>query len=170
VLVPVGPGVRELDRARWTVKLDTDPVVLGSFADAPQEAFAGTRLGVLGRYRTGPWGEGRRDFTTLRGEVVRARIPPRTYRRNGYETGEHCLGGVYAVSELLLRRLAQAGLLDHPCDWTATQLSEDQVVGVLNRAVGCEFGDSPLFGAQLTALSIKGEDEEALRGRFASLI
>ncbi|MDX6638734.1 MAG: hypothetical protein QOJ01_2245, partial [Solirubrobacterales bacterium] len=193
------------------VKLDTDALVLGPFAAELARTFAGDPgLGVVGRYRLGAYGD-RRDFRPAAGAVLRAALPFRVYRRDGrrhvvlpaprqtlrvhsriwaarrhgYQLGEHCLGGVYAVSGALLGALAADGALERPDDWTASGLSEDHLVGLLARAAGFSLDDSPLFGASLEGLpappaklvadgfafthSVKGDREAELRAEFAAL-
>jgi hypothetical protein len=175
-------GMRALAEAgvEFMVKLDTDAFVIGPFTQALGAAFEDPRLGVAGRYRYDTAGTGRRDFTVHRGALVTAwlPVPLSTYRRdgrlrmyarppgaqrritatitralrNGWEPGEHCQGGAYAVSGALLRTALDRGYLRHPADWTATRIPEDVLVGIIARACGFHFADDPLFAVKHVGL------------------
>ncbi|HWF56447.1 MAG TPA: hypothetical protein VG223_17545 [Solirubrobacteraceae bacterium] len=148
----------------FALKLDTDALVIGPFADALSAAFAADpSLGVLGAYDRSPDG-GRRDWSMwparLRrstwlvslapaaGRGWRLRVRPRRERvaaravlaaagaNRSYELGAHCLGGAYAVSR---RLLAQASQWDWR-PWVGAGLGEDVVVGLYCAAAGLRMG------------------------------
>jgi hypothetical protein len=59
--------------------------------------------------------------------------------RNGYESGEHCLGGSYAVTRAAARRMRERGWLRDAHATHRTHLAEDVVLGLLARASGLEL-------------------------------
>jgi hypothetical protein len=61
-------------------------------------------------------------------------------RAHGYETGEHCLGGAYAITAAAARKLRDQGWLDDPLATNGTRLADDVVLGLLVRAAGLELG------------------------------
>jgi len=54
---------------------------------------------------------------------------------NGYQLGEHCQGGAYAISMRAVRAMNTEGLLDCRL-WRGTVLTEDVVMGIQVRALG----------------------------------
>jgi hypothetical protein len=140
----------------FVLKLDTDALVIGSFAGQIADAFErDPQLGVVGSYDRMCTGA-QREFGRYRLPLLRAMLPLQPYldggrprvawrpesrriaglyrraRRSGYVTGAHCLGGSYAVSP---RLLARADLLDWHA-FAGTKLAEDVVVGLLCHAAG----------------------------------
>jgi hypothetical protein len=144
----------------FLLKLDTDALAIGAFADALRDALADPAVGIVGSYDRTCTG-GVRDWTRWRRPLARVGLPvslvaapdtrvglrlvhrPRAARQaarrllrqaraQGYVTGEHCLGGAYAVSRALLAR----DDLFVPAPWLGTGLAEDVVVGLLCRAAG----------------------------------
>jgi hypothetical protein len=75
----------------------------------------------------------------------------------GYEPGEHCLGGGYALPRTLLDRMAAAGHLDEPMSWMNVDMAEDVMVGVHVRAAGMTLANHVLpgevFGVRYQGLS-----------------
>jgi hypothetical protein len=65
----------------------------------------------------------------------------RTAMRRGYDPGEHCLGGGYALSRAMLDRMAEAGYLADPQAWMEVDMAEDVMVGMFTRAVGMELAN-----------------------------
>lgn len=206
-----GLGVLADDGVDLAVKLDTDALVVAGFAAA--FADVDEDVGVLGRCRVAVDGAPR-DVTPIQPSVRRLRSPVRSSevqgrRRlrlvrpaawwrtqralraayaNGYVTGEHCLGGAYAVTGPALRALRAQGLLDRPLDWVGGNIGEDVLLGVLVRAAGFRPADHPSFGAAWRGLpaapeevvargwsfvhSLKNDehlDEPEARARFALL-
>jgi hypothetical protein len=145
----------------FALKLDTDALVIGRFADAIRAAFAADPiLGVVGAYERSPDG-GRRDWsmwpTVIRRTTWPLKLPPQRpgQRRHvllrprservvarrviqsavqnpNYQLGAHCLGGAYAVSS---RLLAHAPQWDWRT-WAQAGLGEDIVIGLLCASAG----------------------------------
>lgn len=137
---------------------------------------------VLEQAVVGPKGRGRRLIRRLRRDAL----------ANGYEIGEHCLGGSYAVTAEAARRMRARGYLEDPLGTYGTRLGEDVVLGMLVRACGLRLGSliapGEAFALRHRGLladpevllerghavvhSVKGHDgisEEELRGRFRRL-
>lgn len=138
------------------IRLDADALMLGpGLADAAAERFAAEPdLGLLGsrrvdsrgqvrdwswaaravRRETGPLGWYRpRVRTALRPILARARA-------NGYQDGEHPLGGCYVHSGAAARALAEQGLLDLPA-LAGSGLGEDMLAAVSTYAAGFRVGE-----------------------------
>lgn len=174
------------------LKLDTDSLVIGPFVDRVLACFARhPRVGNIGAYTLTPNGDPR-DFTR-NGSNIRSLHRPRfdwtrpltalrswrdptlrTIRRhietavgNGYQYGEHCLGGGYAISRSLLDTMNAAGFLDDPALWLAIDCPEDVMVGLYTRAAGFEMancvGAGEVFGVRHKGLPFDLE-ELATRG------
>jgi hypothetical protein len=150
--------------ARFVLKLDTDSLVIGPFRDRLAALFRDQpHLGKVGAYDRTPGGT-LRDISHHSANVFRLHKPPfeplhpirsircryeeplATIRRhisdaiaNGYQYGEHCLGGGYALSRPLLDRMSRAGYLDDPSLWMSVDLPEDVMVGLYTRAAGMEM-------------------------------
>ncbi len=59
---------------------------------------------------------------------------------NGYEAGEHCLGGAYFISRSCIERLYENNLLSHQeISWS--RLQEDHIFSLLAHSVGFKNGD-----------------------------
>lgn len=166
------------------VKLDTDALCIGPFAERLRSRVcADEKYGILGTHRVNPNGE-RRSFEnwipsikthlrliSVRGRYVQVTSWGAAKRRrkaleralkNGYEWGQHCQGGAYAVSGELIRRLGATGMLDRPCDWLRSGLGEDVMLGILSKAVNMELCDfnktGEVFGVQHIGLSHAPQD------------
>lgn len=168
-------------RAPFAVKLDTDSLVIGPYRQRLVASFQrNPKLGMVGAHRTTPRGQARDFFT--HGDSLRAitrrfdwRHPRASLREwrdplkarvrgllgaaqaNGYEPGEHCLGGGYAVSRRLLDEMAAAGHLDDPSLWLQADLPEDVTVGLHVGAHGLAFADAvdegEVFGVRYIGLA-----------------
>ena len=80
----------------------------------------------------------------------------RAAMRRGYDPGEHCLGGGYAVSRAMLDRMGGAGYLADPAAWMEVDMAEDVMVGMFARAVGMELANfvkpGEVFGVRYQGL------------------
>jgi hypothetical protein len=155
-------------QSAFALKLDTDALVIAPFYEQILSGLrAAPDAGVIGAYDKSPNGEPR--GTEFHSATVRSlhRPPirlksPRTIMRalrrrfggnpharasrhigqavaNGYRYGEHCLGGAYAVSGEMLRRMKASGYLDDPAMWLNIDCPEDVMIGIYTRAVGMGF-------------------------------
>jgi len=145
----------------WVLKMDTDALVIGAFADAVSDRFRSDRqLGMVGSYDhycdgtvvdISRW---EKSFRKVRSPVGLRRSAKRPLRfnilsprgrermrliqaaeRNGYRLGQHCQGGAYALSMGAVRALAAANWLGGRL-WSGTLLPEDGVMSVSVCAVG----------------------------------
>jgi len=129
--------------ARFVLKLDTDALVIGPVAQKIASLLdANGDVGMLGAYDRTPAGEPR-DFSlhaTTMQQIYQRPSPVQAHIRaalnNGYRFGEHCLGGAYAVSDELLKRMLAAGYLDDPSMWLTIDSPEDVMIGMYAKAVG----------------------------------
>lgn len=159
----VGPEV--------VLKLDTDALVIAPFADRLAEILSDPTVGMAGtfsmhcdgrprpldrwdfrvrrrrfvvrpfrdanlatgrlRLRHSLWG----DSATLRRRIAAA-------RRHGYQYGEHCLGGAYAVPGRFLDRMGERGWYDDWSAWISFDIGEDVCIGVYVHAVGLRLADA----------------------------
>ena len=158
-----GLGLAARLELEFLLKLDTDAHAIDPFADALRDALTDPAVGIVGSYDRTCTG-GVRDWTRWRRPLGRVGLPVsvvdapasrlgmrlvhrpaaarraatrllRQARARGYVTGEHCLGGAYAVSPALLAH-------DHlfaTAPWLGTGLGEDVVLGLLCRAAGLEL-------------------------------
>jgi hypothetical protein len=151
---------------RWTLdnfdpdlvmRLDADAVMLGpGLEDLAERSFASDQgLGLLGSYRVGTDG-GLRDFSwvarQLRAETgsrglahskMRAllRHYHRLARSNGYEDGEHVLGGAYIHRGAVITAIAGNGWLDQARGVERTRLGDDHLISLLTVAAGYRMAD-----------------------------
>ncbi|HTI98509.1 MAG TPA: glycosyltransferase family A protein [Dongiaceae bacterium] len=143
------------------LRLDTDALIIG--ANPEQDAIACFKqhpgTGILGSYRTDCNGDSR-DFSPPRNKLRKElgwkhlmQAPLHRFAgwyflhqlyhralRNGYEPGEHCMGGAYFMSRECVLRLWQGGLLSRP-EIAQSGLEEDHIFGLLIHAVGLRHGD-----------------------------
>ena len=157
------------DVGEFIVKLDSDALVIGPFADRLRAAFAARPdVGLLGACTRTPRGAAR-DTSMHAGPVRRAHRPPLEWRHprrslwhrreaataparaligralaGDYEPGDHALGGALALRGAVLTELAADGLLDSAA-WEGLDLSEDVMIGLLPAAAG--YGQADLVGA-----------------------
>jgi hypothetical protein len=130
---------------------------------------ADPEAGLLGAYRLGP-DDGIRDFAPparqIRGAAgllgllhPRRRALVRCYRRlarsNGYEDGEHVLGGAYILRHEALEAIHQRGWLDEAARLGQSMIGEDHMMSMLTIAAGYRLAD---FGgkSQPMALTWRG--------------
>lgn len=165
----------ELARLAGVVRLDTDALLIGSgLGDSIAKYFSGNReAGIIGSHKIASNGTVRdysavaRRVKQLSSPVWPVRHPRRVSRdprlltnwlrftwlvrkaiRNGYDPGEHCMGGAYVINPKLLATLQSCGLLstrlfDH------TGLEEDAIVAILSYAVGYRLADFATRGLPL---------------------
>lgn len=156
-------ALREARAAEVVVKLDTDALAIAPFVERVR-AELGPAVGVIGRHDLTPSGEAR-DVSYWREPIVRStrrrvrgrraafrRAMLRLAREHGYEWGEHCLGGAYAVAGDLVREWGDRGWLDDELAWRRTNLGEDVVVGLMCRAAGRRMANSDVFGTRFVGL------------------
>src|SRR5205814_2796962 len=117
-------GINARDIA-FTLKVDTDALVIAPFAEQIAGVFRDNPdVGTIGAYDRTPNGDLRdisgnariveqmfhSDTPSL--EAIRRHIG--IALEKGYRFGEHCLGGAYAISQELPRRMLEAHFLDEP--------------------------------------------------------
>lgn len=138
------------------VKLDDDGLVIGYggdlealefFTKNPEIAIAGSyRVDCMGRPRDFGPAARRMLFLASIGafrEPAASREMRRLLfaaRRNGYELGEHCLGGVAFFNAAAFRVMAARDMLIRP-DLLRSRLGEDHLFGLLARACGYRIAD-----------------------------
>jgi hypothetical protein len=145
----------------FVLKLDTDALIIAPFYKQIESVIdASPNVGMIGAYDKTPNGDAR-DISN-NAKTVQALHEPGSFlqslkykvsndhravisrhisvaRQHGYQYGEHCLGGAYAVSGELPRRMHAAGYLDNPARWLSIDCPEDVMVGIYTRAVGMGF-------------------------------
>ena len=148
--------------AAFLLKLDTDSLIINPFCKRMCDLLdADPSIGTAGACTRTPEGlertwqhhavtirqmlkppfDWRHPIRSLTGDYPE-RMPEAIKRlirealRNGYDPGEHCLGGGYVLSRTLLDRAAGAGYLSDPQMWMDIDLAEDVMAGVIARAVG----------------------------------
>ena len=180
--------------AEFVLKLDTDSLVIAPFADKLEKLFkASPTLGVVGAHKTTPngtardWSHHAKSLRRLFEQPafewkkplasMKARnawtAPPtlavyeRARAKSGFDAGEHCMGGGYAVSRTLLDRMAAAGYLNDVMAWSGIDLPEDVTVGLHVRATDMTFADNvgpgELFGVRYKGLPFSPEEIAAKR-------
>ena len=171
--------------AAFSMKIDTDALVIAPFAQKLTREFAAhPAVGVLGANTRTPEGY-ERDFTRNAGLMKSLHAHPDDWRkprslinyakewingsatrmirkhlsaavRAGYEYGENCLGGAYAIRQSCIAEMNRRGYLDHPEHWTAIDVPEDVMMHMYARAAGYCLKNyvSPgdVFGIRLTGL------------------
>jgi hypothetical protein len=144
--------------ASFVLKVDTDAHIINPFVRKLNVIVkANPEVGMFGAYTKTPNGS-KRDWTKNAKTAKELHTPPSLVRRvknklgvderaiisrhfdqavqNGYEYGEHCLGGAYALSAELLKRMLAAGYLEDPALWLPIDCPEDVMVGMYTKAVG----------------------------------
>lgn len=174
ILNGLGAVARHAPDAIFTLKMDTDALVIAPFA----EKIAATlrshpNVGMMGAYDRTPSGAKRDTSKTERivrrlyesGSAPTDTTPPEhktiathiaAALPNGYRFGEHCLGGAYAVSGQLLSRMLKQNYLNDPALWLPINCPEDVMVGIYTKAVGLDFlsyvGPKEVFGVRYKGL------------------
>jgi hypothetical protein len=169
---------------KFVLKLDTDALIIAPFFKQIASVIdSSPNVGMIGAYDKTPNGDAR-DIS-YNAKTVKALQEPGSFlqslkykfsnddravisrhittaRENGYQYGEHCLGGAYAVSGELLRRMSAAGYLDNPARWLSIDCPEDVMVGIYTRAVGLGFRSyvdrNETFGIRYKGLADKPEN------------
>ena len=157
---------RNAGDARFTLKLDTDALIIAPFAQKIASTFeANPDVGMLGAYDRSPGGEPR-DFSMHAKTVQGIYEPPSPVHdhigaalKNGYRFGEHCLGGAYAVANELLSRMLAKGYLDDPKIWLTIDCPEDVMIGMYTKSVGLRHMNSVAPG-EVFGVRYKGLPDE----------
>jgi hypothetical protein len=176
---------RHAPGAAFGMKLDTDTLVIASFAKKLAREFAASPdVGVLGANTKTPEGY-ERDFTrnadlmkSLHARCAQAQRfsslidharnwlvggPTSVVGKHlsaavsaGYEYGENCLGGAYAVRRSCISEMNRRGYLDRPDYWTPIDVPEEVMLHMYARAAGYRLKNyvSPgeVFGIRLAGL------------------
>ncbi len=141
------------------LRLDTDALVIGPNPESDAIACFDRNpgFGIIGSYRTdcngSPRGFSWPRETLVRELGFRSVLKPRCLmgwvflhkvlnrsKRNGYELGEHCMGGAYFMSRECVGRLLKGNLLSRKeIYWS--KLHEDQLFGLFIHSVGLKHGD-----------------------------
>jgi glycosyltransferase involved in cell wall biosynthesis len=163
VLVGIAAGLDEAlsgsPDVDWVLRMDSDALIIGPFAATIGDRFASDRaIGMVGTYlrdadgavrdftRTGRpvrrlhapislWRSQRAIKTSLFGVGRERRRVIDAARANGYEYGQHCQGGAYAMSTNAIAAIAAEGWLDCRL-WKGTFVSEDLVMAIQLEALG----------------------------------
>lgn len=152
--------------ARFGMKLDTDALAIGPFAERLAREFdADPAVGALGAYTKTPEGQDRDISRNARLMKELHRPPlqftggpraawrslkrrlgggdPATIRRhisdavaNGYVYGENCLGGAYAISRESLADMRRRGYVADHRLWTPVDVPEEVMMCMYVRATG----------------------------------
>ncbi|HKY14129.1 MAG TPA: hypothetical protein VJM33_04350 [Microthrixaceae bacterium] len=163
VLIGVCTGFAEAMRGQpvdWVLRMDSDALLIGALADQVGARFADDPdLAIVGAYDRHADGT-ERDFTIWNhaiGSLLKPFAPRRSWRRplltslfgrgkerrqlleeamrQGYQLGEHCQGGAYAISMRAIRAISANGWFD-PRMWLGLGLPEDVIMGIYTRALG----------------------------------
>jgi len=156
---------RHAPEAAFGMKIDTDALVIAPFAQKLAREFdAAPSIGVLGANTRTPEGHDR-DIKRNAGLMKRLHARPidmlhpislinylkdwwrggpvSTIRKHlteaviaGYEYGENCLGGAYAIRQSCLAEMNQRGYLDRPEYWTPIDVPEELMMHMYARAAG----------------------------------
>jgi hypothetical protein len=153
----------------FAIKIDTDALVIGPFADRVHRFLAGRPdaglVGVIGiscnpavRVRENL----ERDARLLRASrawpVSSSLVEPRQRAMaiihshidaavaHGYGSGEYCQGGAFVITRPMLDRMAAAGYLAEPEIWLGLDIPDDQALPMYSRAVGLRLHDCSQAG------------------------
>jgi hypothetical protein len=168
--------VHEHAPGAWVMRLDSDALVIGPFAEALDSAWR-TDDGILGSCHMTCNGEPR-DLTpwsrTARMHARRVWVwlhPPRRLRHvqravpvvrqvaraallRQYRPGEHCIAAGCAISAELVGRAAAQGWLDDPRAWLNSRLGDDIMLGMMARALSLDLRDfHAVFGLKHIGLA-----------------
>jgi len=189
--------ISEQGEVSFVVKLDSDSLVIGAFQDAVNAFFqANPQAALAGSHRRNPEGTPRdglpfapaikklsRRFTVWRkcalpgrniqftwaGRSKRIRDLILAANANGYEPGENCQGGAYALAQAGLKRFAEAGLLEDPLLFLNTPITEDVALGLFTRSLGMELSDLNHPGEPFAVrhFGLSASPEELLRQGYS---
>jgi hypothetical protein len=142
------------------LRIDTDALITGYYPeeDAARYFIKHPDCGIIGSYKKDCNGYVR-DFTWPREQLLSEigatnlfRHPNRfsgifflrkilsKSRRNGYELGEHCLGGAYFINYKCVEGLFNSNLLSRDqIKWSLLQ--EDHIFGLMIYSIGYKHGD-----------------------------
>lgn len=167
--------------AQFVLKLDSDALIIAPFAvqlharltsspdvgmigahtltpnGTPRDVTRAARIMRQLHRPTIPWHRPRMACRMLRdrltgGSLKNIRSALGSARSNGYQYGEHCLGGAYALSRELIRRMWTNGHLNDPQQWLNIDSPEDVMVGMYTAACGLKLanfvGDGEVFGVR----------------------
>lgn len=143
------------------LRMDADALMIGAGIEALAErALAeNPEVGLLGAYRLGP-DDSLRDFSPPAREIrrvvgIRGLLQPRrrslvrSYWRlaseNGYQDGEHVLGGAYIQKYEALTAIRRRGWLDEASQLGPSMIGEDHMMSMLTIAAGYRVAD---FGSR----------------------
>jgi hypothetical protein len=166
----------------FVLKIDTDALIVAPFSSKIQEFFDHhSNVGVVGSYKRYPTGERvidegwikqisqmKRLFWTywrqeyspafrqaLWGDGAYARRWVKRALCRGYESGEHCQGGAYAVSHSCLELMHREQVFENKGKWTDIRIPSDMMVGIVARGLDMEMADLN-FPGQPFAVQYKG--------------
>ncbi len=159
--------------ASMVLKIDTDALVIGPFADKADQFFSDhPNVGLIGlydRHCSGeprsfwPWNRAMLNYAlpigTARTPTGRRRLRWQMFnnfgrqrrilrraRANGYAWGEHCLGGAYLLRGNTVRDMQRHGLLSAPEFWRPSLVGEDVVVAAYAKAAGWDLAGHAATG------------------------
>lgn len=162
--------IAENTECEFTVKLDSDSLIIAPFAEKLRTAFAShPEVDQFGCYRTTPTPVPELRHWTATPALEKLRRPFTLWRRttrpwpqlqcvlfrrdrerrrlilaamaHGQTLGMHCQGGGYAVRGRMLKKLAQAGCFDDPFLWFWAPVCEDTVMSLTIYAQGGQAAD-----------------------------
>ena len=176
---------RHAPDAMFGMKIDTDALVIAPFAEKLAREFAEyPAVGVLGANTRSPEGLVR-DFTRNASlmKALHARAADLEQHRSlvkyvkdwltrgpasllhkhlseavkaGYEYGENCLGGAYAIRRSCIAEMNRRGYLNHPEHWMPIDVPEELMMHMYARAAGFRLKNyvapGEVFGIRLTGL------------------
>jgi hypothetical protein len=146
ILQGLAAVAKRAPQARFTLKMDTDALVIGPFVEKLASVVEkNPNAGTIGAYDRTPSGTPRdisKNAATVKslyesGSIVAPHIGEAL--KHGYRFGEHCLGGAYAVSGQMLARMLKHKYLDDPSLWLPIDCPEDVMVGIYTKAVACDY-------------------------------
>ena len=140
--------------------MDADALIIGPNPEEEAVDFFrhNPEIGIIGSYKIDCNGDPR-DFTRPRRQLIKEtrlfsllkqpthlrgvmflRKMVKKGKKNGYELGEHCMGGAYFASREFVSKLYQHNLLSRKeIHWSG--LSVDHIFGLFIYAVGLKHGD-----------------------------
>lgn len=156
--------------SEFVVKVDTDSLFIGTFADRIAKAFqTNPTIGMLGSNRRSARGERlppsqhpirrvlekidqpfalwvrRQPWRGIQigyfGRWRKMRQVIKLAKSRGYELGDFVQGGGYAIRREALVAIKSEGLMDDPLTWIETSVGEDIVMSLYVCAAGFKLGD-----------------------------